>query len=105
MGEPKFPSPEKRGRDVTSEFMQGAREFMEFYDSESLRSEPYLEINMDLAGITDPHEFAESARRAKAFLDEQPRGQRRDASIRCAPGQKRWEYNVFASGVRWENAE
>ena len=102
-GEPKFPSQENQGRDVTAEFMQGAIEFMKF-EAEFLREEPMLEIQLDLTGITDQHEFVILARRAKAFLEAGKRGQQREASIRCTPEQKKWEYNVFASGVKWEKA-
>ena len=104
-GDPKFPLPEKSGRDVTAEFMQGGIEFMESYDSESLRQEPRLEIHMDLTGIADRNEFVSLARRAKAFLETIQSGQEREASIRCTKDQQKWEHNVFNSGVRWEKAD
>jgi hypothetical protein len=103
VGEPKFPLPEKQGCDVTSRFMEDR--YGSFLHEEPFRSEPLLEIHLDLTGITDRHEFEILARKAKAFLESEQRGQEREASIRCTPEQKKWEYNVFASGVRFEKAD
>ena len=106
MRDPEFPSQEKIGVDVSAEFMNKSEDFDFFSFANSLKSEPSLEINLDLTGVNDRNKFVALARKAKAFLEvTRPAEQTRQASIRCTVEQKSWERNVFGSGVRWEKAE
>lgn len=92
-------SAERRGLNVTEEFMRGAS----WADiSAAHKDEPLLEIHLDLRN-QDRLQFILWARRAKTLMDSgSPGGQQCVVSIKCTLEQKAWELNVFTSGVEWE---
>jgi len=96
---------EKHGKDITSEFINTNPDFDFNSFLRSVRSEPLLEIHLDLINY-DRNDFVNLSRKAKAFLEAtKPQGQERNASIKCTKEQKAWEFNVFGSGVTWIEAK
>jgi len=84
-------------RDISQEFLT-----MDIYDFHnflrSLRNEPALKIEVDWLGIP-------GARRLKAFLEQKPSGQKREAAIRATQAEHDQELNVFNSDVKWIKIE
>lgn len=87
--------------DLSQEFI--TLEVMEFLEKEhQLRKVPVLSINVDLSDIEDKNEFISRARRLKAFLESNNKGQERNVTVRAKREQKQWEVNAFMSGVKFE---
>lgn len=68
------------------------------------RRAPELTITADLTEVSDDR-FVGLARYLKAFTEQSRREKVRRATIRCSERQKALEYNVFGSGVGWEQGD
>lgn len=85
---------EPEPKDISAEFLRmEPLYFLAFLRTQ--RQEPALTIAIDWVDVW-------TARRLKAFLEDQRGQQKRSATIRATKEQYEQELNVFASGVKWE---
>lgn len=90
----KFEIKEKETLDVSREFLEMEPvDFRRFLKEN--KNKPKLKLEFDWIDVS-------TARKAKAFLENEKPGQKREVLIRATKEQRGREINVFESGVQWE---
>lgn len=90
--------------DVSEKFLElDASEFSSYLHT--VRKVPTLKIEVDISNMQNGPEFVDKMRKLKAFLEYKPRQQERTAKVMGQREQRKWEANVFSSGVEFEVKE